>query len=336
MSGLKGYVAMKHEGTYGTAVVPSKGTEVGSEGLDPSPEYAQSQQIRRGVMAPQATRRQKTYEAAAGPVTMEAPTKGLVPWLMLPANHANPAPAETPAASGAFKREILHGRPDWDQKSATIVVGRPQEGSSTIAPHTHVGSVVTGYTVTLPGGSDFVSVQFDFDSREMRTDIAEPAAIVYEDDLGGFVIEQADLLIDGAVPGTLVRSGSYTAGFPQRTDRRGFGTQGKKRRPHANGAFAGTATFELDFEDNTFVDAAKQPNTLHLLDLTLKGVVPISAGVFPTWKTTMLLGYNAGVAPKLSGGDALSQTLSFVILDRSDRLAPIVHEVTSAEAVVTL
>ena len=336
MSGLKGYVAMKHEAAYGTAVVPTQATEVSSETLDANPQFAQSQQVRRGTMAPQASRRQKTSEDAAGNVAMEAPTKGLVPWLALAHPGAIAAAVETAVGSGSFRRRLLHGRPDWDAKSASVVVGRPQEGSSVTAPFTYLGCINTGYTVTLPGGSDFVTAQFDMDSREERVDIAEPAALTYPADLGGFVIEQAELLLDTVEPVALIRSGSYTAGFPMDTGRRGFGTQGKKRRPHANGAFAGTATFQCDFEDLTFVNAAKQPNALHLLELTLRGIVEISAGVFPIWRTQMLLGYNAGVSPNIGGADRLSQELGFTILDRSDLDAPIVHEVESAEAVVTL
>jgi hypothetical protein len=336
MSGLKGYFAMKGETTYGTAVVPTEATEINSEAINDSPEFAQAQPVRRGVMAPNADRRVRTFDAAAGNIPMDLLTKGMVRFLALAHPGAVGAPVETPAASGAWLYELRHGRPNWDQKSITAVVGRPRR-DGTIVPFTYLGGVLTGYTLTMPGGNDFVTFTPEFDFREGRTDIAEPPALTYPTDVGGFVLEHAELLIDGVEPAALIRSGSITCNFPQETGRRGYNTQRRKRRPTANGPFAGTASFQCEFEDPTFVNAAKEPNRIHTIRQKLIGTNPIAAGVFPYVETTLLVGYSGAPSPNIGGNELLTQELPFVILDRPGVVdAPVVHKVLTAEPTVTV
>jgi hypothetical protein len=335
MSGLKGYFAWKQEASYGVPVVPTEATEIlPGEAIQAAPEFAQSQAVRRGRMAPNADRRTKTSEAAAGNSPMEIPTKGFARFLALLKDGPVPAGTEEPAGSGAFRRTFLDGRPHWDQKSVTLVVGRPTTDGQT-RPFTYPGTMLGGYTVNIPAGAEFCTFTPEWDAREERVDIPEPPALTYPEDLGGFIVEQAVLLVDGVEPAALIRSGSWTVQRPMDTGRRGFNTQGRKRKPLANGPWGGTAQYTADFEDLSLVNAAKERNRIHIVEITLQGVEEIAPGVVPEVVARMCVGYNAAVSPNIGSAETLTQELNYTILDRDTVPAPIEYEVLSAETTVT-
>lgn len=329
MSGLDGWIAVSDpEDIYGTAKVPVEAVEYLTEGIDPDPNFLLSQQIRNGRKAPSADRRQRVSDQAAGPVNMEIPDKGFWRHLnLLRGGVVNPVAVV--GSAGAFTRTYLEGRGQLDAKSATAVVGRPMTGGG-VQPFTYLGGLITAWQL-VANQTEFATWQETFDFREEDVEAAAPA-ITYPADLGGFVLEDSVLMIDGSEPAGVVRGVTLSGTRPMAVDRRGANSSGKKRKPISNGVWAGEASVETEFFDMSLVNKFREKNRISTLELTLKGTTPIVGVTVPQLKVTLgAVGWN-GATPNVDGPDLLDMTVGLTVLDDDSIAAPVVFEVLSAEA----
>lgn len=335
---LDSSIGLKKETVFGTAVVVDKFYEFTEEDFAWVPTFAQAAGQRAGQRVSAADRRVLVKEETTGTLTVEAVTKGLG--------------ALFEAALGTATSTIISTGPAYQQvftpstdslPSYTIQKGIPLL-SGAVSPQTYAGCVCSGFSMSGANGA-IPTVAFSFLGKSVDT-AASYATAAYPASnqllsfingsitIGGTVTPPtASALAVGGTAAANIRDFALT--WENGLDQNGFnfGAGGKRSRKPALGLRMGTGTITAEYDSNTLRDAYLAQSDLSLV-LTFASLVPISSGVFPTIQVTIPNIRLDGELPKAAGGDVVTQSIGFTVLDNRVSAHPIYVAIVTPETAV--
>lgn len=337
---LDSSIGLKKESAFGEAVVVDKFYEFIEEDFTWVPTFAQGSGQRYGQRVAAADRRVLVKEESNGSVTVEALTKGLG--------------ALFEAALGTATSTIIGAGPGYQQlftptttdylPSYTVQKGIPTLGGGAVSPQTFAGCVCSGFEMSAENAG-IPNFKFSFLGKSVDT-VAAYAAASYpaSNELLSFV--NGAITIGGTVTAptaTALATGGTVAGnirdfslaWENGLDENGFNynATGQRGRKPAVGARVGTGSVTAEYDSNILRDAYLAQTDLALV-LTFASNVAISAGVFPTIQITIPNVRLDGELPMVAGGDVVTQSVGFTILDNRTAAHPIYVAIVTPETAI--
>lgn len=332
-------IGMKKETTYGVPPVVDRFFEFLSEDFMWNPVFAQSDGQRYGQRMARADRRVLTKEDVSGSLTMELFAKGL--GMLFEA--ALGAASSTQIAAGPGYQQLFTPAANDFLPSYTIQKGVPLLGGAVNA-QTFAGCVCSGFELTV-GNAAVPQVKFNFAGRGVDTSTAYAIpSYLASNQLFSFV--HASIAIGGTIvlPTTTALGSGGTAGVDVRdisltydnaVDSNGFfiGGAGKRGRRQALGKRAGSGTMTVEYDTNVLRDAYLAQTDLALI-LTLQLPVAITGAVFPTFQVVIPNIRLDGELPKVNGGDVVTQSVGYTVLDNGVAAQPIYVAIVTPETAI--
>lgn len=337
---LDSSIGLKKESEFGVAVVVDKFYEFIEETFTWVPTFAQGSGQRYGQRVAAADRRVLVKEESNGDVTVEALTKGLGALLE--------------AALGAATSTIIGAGPGYQQvftptttdylPSYTVQKGLPTLGGGAVSPQTYTGCVCSGFELSGENGA-IPTFKFSFLGKSVDTTAAYAAASYPANNellsfvngsitIGGTVTPPtATALATGGTPAGNIRDFSLT--WENTLDENGFNynARGQRNRKPAVGLRVGTGTVTAEYDSNVLRDAYLAQTNLSLV-LTFASTVAISAGVFPTIQITIPNIRLDGELPMAAGGEVITQSVGFTVLDNRTAAHPIYVAIVTSETAI--
>lgn len=263
-SGLFAQLGFAAESTYGTAPAIDHFAEFLSESLRADLTFLDTAGLRPGIKHKRVTRTVQSRRAAGGDIQLEHASRGMgLLWKM-----ALGSGVVTPAAvtAGVSYRQI-HTPGDFDGKSLTIQVGRPEASTGTVKPFTYVGCKCTGWEFSV-SDNEYAKLGLTFDARDeltLATTPASPAlaAISFSQmeifhfgqvvagnfQIGGTVTTTSGLASQtgGTNVASIVRGITVSGETPMASERFGLGNAGLKAEPKENDIPTITGTLNAEF-----------------------------------------------------------------------------------------
>lgn len=312
-------LGLKKETTYGTYVVPDKFLEFTEEKMEFKPEFLTGEGLRPGVRVARAGRRSIGKIAAGGSITVEAGTKGLGALL----EAALGAVTNTVTAQPAVFQQVHTPLVDDWLPFYTIQKGVPLLGGS-IQAMSFLGSQCESLEIKV-SNSGIVTVSTDWVSRDAVTAPAY-APPSYPTDLELFTFLHGAIYTGAVTAPTSTALGTaatevanitdFSVKWVNGLDKGGYNLGGKGRRTRraALGSGEASGSLTVEYSDNVLRDAfiAQTPLTLVL---TLEHPSVIGTSFHPTLQLVIPCLMLDGETPTASGGDVITTSPGFTILD---------------------
>ena len=336
---LDSSIGIKKEATFGTAVVVDKFYEFTEEDFAWVPTFAAGTGMRYGKRMASADRRVLVKEESNGSLTVEAVTKGLGALF----EAALGAATSTLVSGTAFQQVFTPTVTDY-LPSYTVQKGISPLGVGPTSPQTYAGCVCSGFEVSGANGA-IPTFKFSFLGKSVETTTAYAAASYpAANQLLSFV--NGSITIGGTVTpptATALASGGTAAGnirdfaltWDNGLDANGFnyGGKGQRGRKPAVGERVATGTITAEYDTNVLRDAYLAQADLSLV-LTFASTVAISAGNFPTIQITIPNIRLDGELPKAAGGDVVTQSIGFTVLDNRIAAHPLYVAIVTPETAI--
>ena len=312
-------LGIKKETTYGTYVVPDKFLEFTEESLEWTPEFLTGEGLRPGVRVPRAGRRSIGKHSAGGSITVEAGTKGLGALL----EAALGAVTNTATAdAGVFQQVHTPLRDDW-LPHYTIQKGVPLLGGGLQAT-SFLGAQCESIEISA-SNSAIVTVATEWVARDAVVNQAY-APPSYPVDLELFTFLHGQLYTGEVTPPSATELGAgeteignvtdFSVKWTNGLDSGGYnlGGEGRRTRRAALGAGEASGSLTVEYSDNAMRDAYINQDDLSLV-LTFEHPSTIGASSHPTLQVVIPCVRLDGETPKASGGDVITTSPGFTILD---------------------
>jgi hypothetical protein len=204
--------------------------------------------------------------------------------------------------------------------------------------------VCSGFELTV-GNAALPSIKFNFMGKDFDTEtaLAVPSYVADNELLsftsaslrvgGTVVVPTATALATGGTDAANVRDINFT--LDNGLDSNGFniGGAGRRTRKPALGLRKGTGTLTAEYDSNTLRDAyANQEDLALVLDFTSE--VAIDTDVNPTLEIVIPNIRLEGELPKANGGDVITQSIGFTMLDGRVAAEPLYVAIVTAETAI--
>lgn len=324
---LDSSVGFKKESAFGTGVTVDRFLEYTEESIDFAREFYQGSGLRAGSRMPRSARRVLVKDGVAGDISLEVPTRGIGSFLelLLGVSTATLVPSTT-----MYQQVFTPIKNDF-LPTATFQKGVPRLGANTVDAYTARGMVCSNFEFSA-SNSEVLKLKTSWVGKELATDVAY-APPSYPANLELFSFVGASLTVGGTVTlpttTTLAAGGTsvanvrdFTASFDNGLDANGYnlGGAGKLTRPPAVGAAVGKGKLTAEYDGLAFVAAVRDQTDLAIV-ATFQGPTAI-AGQYPTLQVVIPNIRFEGELPKSNGGDVITQSLEFSILDNLTAAAP--------------
>ncbi|NQX36251.1 phage tail tube protein [Herbiconiux sp. VKM Ac-2851] len=335
---LDSSIGFKKETAYGTPVAVDRFVEYLDEDFTWSPTFASSTAARYGSRMARADRRVLVKEESAGSFTMELFTKGMGALL-----EAALGAGSSSVVSGSAYQQLFVPTSNDFLPSYTVQKGVPLLGGA-VSPLTFAGAICSGFELTA-GNAAVPQIKFSFTAKSVDTAAAYAVPSYLAGNqlfsfvhgslrIGGSVVPPtATALATGGTAAADVRDVSLT--WDNGLDSNGFylGGAGKRGRANALGWRTGTGTLTAEYDSNVLRDAYLAQSDIALV-LRFQLTTPIVAGVFPTFEVTIPNIRLDGELPKTAGGDVISQSVGFTVLDGGVAPQPIYVAIVTPETAI--
>ena len=335
-------IGLAAESTYGVGVTPTAFPEFTEEDLDYTPEYVQGAGMRVGKRMDRGDRRSVGKISVGGSFTVESYTKGLGKLFQA----ALGTGTSTLIAGTAYQQVFTPTTTDY-LSSYTIQKGLPTLGGGAASPQTYTGMVCSGFEASFVNGG-IPTFKFNWAGKNVTTATALATA-AYPANTKLLTFVNASLSIGGsitppttnalAVAGTNsvnVREADFT--WDNALDEEGytFGSGGTRARPPALGLRTGTGSITAEYTSEILRDAFVAQTPLNLvLTYALTGAGNlISGSSYPTIQFVIPQLYLEGEMPKTSGGEVVTQSIPFSVLDDGTTAHPFYVVIVTAETAI--
>jgi hypothetical protein len=335
---LDSSIGFKKETTFGTIATPDHFVEFTDEDFNWTPTFEQSKAQRYGRRVDAADRRVLTKDEAGGSFTVEALTKGLGALFEAALGTA----VSTVITAPAYQQLITPAVNDF-LPSYTVQKGIPLLGGA-VQAQTYKGCVCSGFELTV-GNAGIPTIKFNWLGQGVDTSTAL-AAVSYAAGLqelsfaygsialGGTVtLPTTTALATGGTPVADIRDINFT--WDNGLDGGGFnlGGQGRRTRKPALGLRTGKGTLTAEYDNNTLRDAFMQQQDLALV-LTFQHPTAIGDTNYPTLQLVIPDIRLEGELPKANGGDVVTQSIGYTLLDNRIAAQPLYIAIVTEETAI--
>lgn len=313
-------LGFKKETAYGTPIVVDRFPEFIDESLAWKPSFAQGAGLRVGARLARSARRKLTKDESGGDINVELVTKGM--GFLLEALLGSGTSTQIGTTTGY---QQLFSLTKGLLPSYTIQKGIPPVGGGATTALTFHGGICASGELTASAG-EIVKLKTAWDAREVKRDVAYAApSYAVAPELYTFV--DGAIAIGGTVtPPTATAAATggtaaaniteFSLSIDNKIDSGGwtFGAGGKRGRRPVIGLAEAKGKITAEF-DSTFLQNAYLDQTPLSMLLTFTAKQEISAGVpamFQVYIDDIRLD---GELPKSNGGDVITQSIDFVVLD---------------------
>lgn len=336
-------LGLKKESVFGTAVTVDAFPEIVSEDFDWSPTFTQGAGMRVGRRVDAADRRRTAASEVTGSFTMDVYTKLMGKMI----EAALGGTGSSALVSGSAYQQLFVVSSTVN--SYTIQVGIPPRDGGTTLAQTFTGMMCTGFEISHSAKSD-PSITFNWTGRAVDTATGLAAASYVSGALtfsfpqasvtlgGVVVVPSATALASGGTATSNVTDFSFT--YENSLDDGGFnfGGGGLLSRKKVVGSLVGSGSLTAEFDTATLRDAylnqTDLPLVYTLLGSATNGVPAISGSVFPAFQITLPNIRLEGELPKSNGGDVITQSIDFTLLDGRVAASPVYVAIVTAETAI--
>lgn len=339
---LDAQIGYKKESAYGTPVTVDSFVEFIAEDLDYAITFAQGAGMRVGQRIDYSDRRVKVKEEASGSFTVEVQSKGHGKLI----EAALGGTGTSTLISGSSYQQLFTPTATDYLDSYTIQKGVPPLGGASTFPMTLDGMVCSGFE--LAGiNAGIPTLKFNWMGRNLATATALATAS-YPSSVTEMSFIHGSLTVGGTitVPTTTAlgsSSGSasanirdFTLTYDNGLDPNGFnfGGLGKRSRKPALGKRKITGSLTVEYDSNTLRDAWIAGTDLGLVITFQNTATAISGANYPTFQITIPVLRLDGELPKVNGGDVVTQTVPFTVLDGRSATHPFYVAIVTAETAI--
>lgn len=332
-------IGYKKEASFGVAETVDTFIEPSEEDLDWLPEFVQGAGLRVGRRVNRADRRAVGREWVGGSFTTEVLSKGHGKLF-----EAALGTATSTVASGSAYQQLFTPTATDYLNSYTIQKGIPPLGGGTTLAHTFNGMVCSGFEFTS-SNAGLPTITWNWIGKGYDTTTALETAS-YASGTEIFSFPNATLTLGGTVtvPTTTALSSGGTATsnirefnftWDNALDENGFnfGGAGKRSRKPAVGIRSGTGNFVAEFDGatvrNLFLNQTNTALTYKLLSGTA-----ITGAYYPALEFTIPCVRLEGEIPKANGGDVITLSCDFTVLDNGTAAHPLYVAIVTAETAI--
>lgn len=331
---------IKKETVYGTAVTVDRHLEFLSCNWDYNPEFVGTEGLRVGSRVQRGSRRAVGKISCSGSVELEANSRGL--GVIFEALFG--AATSTLITGTSYQQVFTPGATD-PMPSYTVQVGTPPVGGGATLAETFLGAQCESLELSCAIG-EVLKLATEWTAREVKTDVAyaaptypangEPFTFIHGSIvMGGTLTAPTTTALAALTGGTTVANiTGLSARIANNLDDGGytFGSGGKRARKAVLGMADISGSFTAEFDSATYRDAFLAQSDLTLI-LTFQTNTIISGTNKPTIQIVISLLRLTGELPKPNGGDVITQTCPFVVLDNTVN-APIYVVCVTADTAV--
>lgn len=303
-TGLSAQLGIGVESTWGTRVVPTRFVEILNESIKLDLQRVESQGLRAGRRFSRAYHANR--KGAGGTVAFEWPTAGGG----LIAKHILGAVATTTPVGGTLSRDHLATPGDFDGKSLTVQVGRPDFGG-TVRPFDYVGGkiVQAEFSNAVDG---ILQCVLTFDFQDEKTD-QTLATASYPSALSQFFFAGAKLTIGGVDIDVRDISCLISAGL--KTDRYYLRNSTlKKEQIEDTAPRDAGGNFTADFTSMSLYDSFVA-GTEATLSALWRSPIAIEGSIYPELEIAAARVRFDGETPNVQGPDVLTQPVPWKALE---------------------
>lgn len=313
-------LGFKKETAYGTPIVVDRFPEFVDESLSWKPTFAQGSGLRVGARLARSARRKLVKDESGGDVNVEVVTKGM--GFLFDALFGASTVTQLGVTSGY---QHLFTMTKDQLPSYTIQKGIPPLGGGPTTALTFHGGVCTSGELTAAAG-EIVKLKTSWDTREVKRDVAY-AAPSYAANPELYTFVDGAIAIGGSITpptATALATGGTSAAniteFSLSIDNKiagngwTFGGQGKRQRRPVVGLAEAKGKVTAEF-DTTFLQNAYLDQTPLSMLLTFTAKQEISAGVPAVLQVYIDDVRLEGELPKSNGGDVITQSIDFTVLE---------------------
>jgi hypothetical protein len=230
--------------------------------------------------------------------------------------------------------------------SYTIQKGVPFLGSASVTGNTFNGMVCSGFELAgVQAG--IPTLKFNWMGRELLTATAlatasYPASVTEMSfihgavTIGGTITVPTTTVLGSSSAGAAANVREFSFNWDNGLDSNGFnfGSAGKRTRKPALGIRTGTGSLTVEYDSNTLRDAYLAGTSLGLILTFQNTTTAISGANYPTFQITIPVMKLDGEIPKVNGGDVVTQTIPFRVLDGRSATHPIYVAIVTAETAI--
>ncbi len=315
-------IGISKETTYGTYVVPARHFEFTDESLDSEPEFLQGEGLRVGAVLARAGRRSTGKISAGGDFEVEASTSGQGILWEAALGQGTVTPNGTGGSTHIYTPAVTDPMPSY-----TIQKGIPLLGGGAIQPHTFLGAMCSSIELTAPDNG-ILTVKTEWMAKEMVTGTAYAPA-VYPTTLDLFTFIGGAIYLGNTVTAPSGTVLAVPAGSPignitdasvkweNNLDDAGYnlGGAGKRTRKNALGLRSGSGKITAEFDSVALRDHFINQTRLTLVLTFTAGTSYGTPGRVSTLQVYCPLIVLEGEIPKANGGDVITQSIDYTILD---------------------
>lgn len=337
---LDAQLGFKKESVFGTGVVVDTFAEFTEESLTWMPTFAQGSGMRVGQRIDYADRRVLVKKEVGGSFTVEGLTKGLGKLV----EAALGGTGTSTLVSGTSYQQLFTPTTTDYLDSYTIQKGIPPLGGGASNPVTFTGMVCSGFELSAPNAG-IPSITFNWTGKDVTTATALATAS-YPSGVEQLSFIHGAITVGGAVtvPTTTALATGGTAAanvrevsisYDNGLDSEGFnfGSTGARTRKPALGKRSITGSMTVEYDSNVLRDAWLNQTDLAVV-LTFTTTTAISAGVFPTLQIVLPVVRLEGDIPQTNGGDVVTQSIDFTVLDGRVAAHPMYVVIRTAETAI--
>jgi hypothetical protein len=326
---LDSSVGFKKESTFGTGVTVDRFLEYTEESFDFARTFYQGSGLRPGSRLPRSGRRVLVKDGAEGDISLEVPTRGIGTLLELLMGVASSTLIPT---TTAYQQVFTPIKNDF-LPTATIQKGVPRLGQNTVDAYTMRGMVCSDFEFSA-SNSEVLKLKTAWVGKEIDTTIAY-ATPSYPAGLELFSFVGAALTVGGTVTlptttalatgGTAVANvRDFTCSWDNGLDSNGYnlGGAGKLTRPPAVGAAVGKGKMTAEYDSLAFRDAVRDQTDLAIVATFQGPTIIAGTTIYPTLQIVIPNIRLEGELPKSNGGDVITQSLDFTMLDNLTAASP--------------
>lgn len=334
-------IMYKKETTYTTPVTPDVAVEFIAEDLDQTITWAQGASLRVGQRTDYSDRRVKVKEESGGSFTIELMSKGNGKLVEAALGGTG---TSTLIAGSAYQQLFTPTTTDY-LSSYTIQKGVPPLGGGATNPMTFDGMVCSGFELAgVQAG--IPTLKFNWMGRSLVTATALATASYPSSNeemsfihgavtIGGTITVPTTTVLGSSNAATSANVRDFTLTYDNGLDTNGFnfGGAGKRSRRPALGKRKITGSLTVEYDSNTLRDAWIAGTELGLV-LTFQTTTLISGSSYPTFQITIPVIKLDGELPKVNGGDVVTQTVPFTVLDGRSATHPFYVAIVTAETAI--
>lgn len=315
-------IGIAKETTYGTYVVPSRHLEFTSEGFDSEPEFLQGEGLRVGAVLARAARRSTGKVSASGDLEVEALTSGQGILWEAALGQVTVTANGTGGSTHIYTPAVTDPMPSY-----SIQKGVPLLGGGAIQPHTFLGAMCSSIELTAPDNG-ILTVKTEWMAKEMNTTTGYAPA-VYPAAADLFTFTGGSIYVGNTVTAPSGAALAVVTGSPlanvvdasvkweNNLDDAGYnlGGGGRRTRKNALGLRSGSGKITAEFDSTTLRDAFINQTRLTLVLTFTAGASYGTPGRVSTLQVYCPVIVLEGEIPKANGGDVITQSIDFTILD---------------------